>query len=389
MPYQLHDQPVLELVTKLSNDPILYALLEQSINKARWNAEDKGLKVFPDFNDTTIWPINCNQYIGYLYKFVRWIPNEKDAALHNQEVFDMLCHFYWLIDQEVKHDQVEYKTLQYNEWFAAWLVEFAKQWGSFLDSTESFNCSILQSFINDEQYHVSDSMIDDNGAGLRPNNPSGWLSFNQFFARELNPGTRPIFGPDNTNVVTSPADCTFKNQFPINSESKITIKHTHAYSIEQLLDGSPYQGGFANGVFAHSFLGPGDYHRFHTPVAGKVLECRAIQGNVYLNVEIEGGQYSAPDGAEDGYEFTQARGLIIIDSAIGKVAILPIGMCQVSSVNMMAQAGVNLAKGDEFGYFMFGGSDIIMLFQEKANIAIDMNIGTHYDVGMQVATADL
>ena len=32
-----------------------------------------------------------------------------------------------------------------------------------------------------------------------------------------------------------------------------------------------------------------------------------------------------------------------------------------------------MQKGDEFGYFMFGGSDIVMLFQNK-KVVIDAEI---------------
>lgn len=56
---------------------------------------------------------------------------------------------------------------------------------------------------------------------------------------------------------------------------------------------------------------------------------------------------------------------------VGIVAIVPIGMCQVSSVHMTAKEGVECQKGQEFGYFLFGGSDIIMLFQEGKGIEID------------------
>ncbi|MGA9594953.1 MAG: phosphatidylserine decarboxylase [Acidimicrobiia bacterium] len=108
------------------------------------------------------------------------------------------------------------------------------------------------------------------------------------------------------------------------------------------------------------------------------------------------GQFNAPDGAEpgsakggEGYEFTQARGVITIDMAgspygdIGVVAVVPIGMCQVSGVNMTHPAqlmhdepgsplygpgGYECQKGEVFGYFTFGGSDIIVLFQERAQV---------------------
>jgi len=52
------------------------------------------------------------------------------------------------------------------------------------------------------------------------------------------------------------------------------------------------------------------------------------------------------------------------------VAVIPIGMCQVSGVNMIHETNKACLKGDEFGYFTFGGSDIIVLFQEKAQAKI-------------------
>ena len=120
--------------------------------------------------------------------------------------------------------------------------------------------------------------------------------------------------------------------------------------------------------FIHYFLNPFDYHRFHTPVSGKILEILPVEGKVFLNVETDSnGQFDAPDGAENGYEFTQARGLVIMDAGpeVGKVAILPIGMCQVSGVDMYTELqGKKVVKGQEFGKFRFGGSDIIMLFEK-------------------------
>ncbi len=87
-----------------------------------------------------------------------------------------------------------------------------------------------------------------------------------------------------------------------------------------------------------------------------------------------------------GYQFTQDRGLIIIESPVGLVAVLPIGMAQVSSVNLTAQVGATLAKGEEFGYFAFGGSDIVVMF-EKDKVKITAQVGTHYNQGKTIATA--
>jgi phosphatidylserine decarboxylase len=76
--------------------------------------------------------------------------------------------------------------------------------------------------------------------------------------------------------------------------------------------------------------------------------------------------------------------LIVIDSpAVGLVAVLPVGMSFVSSVKLRPEVGARLQKGDEFGFFMFGGSDVVMLFQDK-RIAIDAEVGRKYPQGQRI-----
>jgi phosphatidylserine decarboxylase precursor len=353
------------------------------------------------------WPETADEYIAFLKNFSNWTPNQCGDAWkkpdydQNQEVYDRLCHFYWLIDQEVAaEDCTISQEVQNGPWFSKWLIEYANLWGSFLNDPDSFNDDILETFIEKSpQYKVKNSMIVDPLTGkLRPNSPSGWITFNQFFARELNPGLRPIDNPNDNTFIASPADCTYKDTYDISADStidEIVIKKTHAYaSIRKLLDESEYKDDFANGTFVHSFLGPYDYHRFHAPVSGEVLECRPVQGLVYLDVNIsDNHQFDAPDSSKDGYEFSQARGIIVLDTSksadqnIGKVAIIPVGMCQVSSVNMTAVVGSNLSKGDEFGYFLFGGSDIIMLFQEGIDLKLNKK-PEHHNYGRTIGTCN-
>lgn len=373
------DKKIILLQERAEHEEDFVALLTASLLKAKSTAQQQ---LDPVLYNALAWPTDFEEYLQYLTDFSTWIPQESaDPAWtqpgtdQQQEVYDRLCHFYFLIDQEVGEDGSI--IVENIPWFSEWLIDYANVWGSFLNTPDSFNDEVLQSFIQySPQYRVEDSMV--NG---KPNNPSGWLTFNQFFARELNPGLRPIASPTDNTVVVSPADCTFRAQYAIDPDStipKIVIKKTHSFaSIEDLLEGSAYKSAFANGTFVHYFLGPYSYHRFHTPVAGVVKECYPIQGLVYLDVNITSGQFDAPDNSEGGYEFSQARGVITIDTTnspygnIGIVAVIPVGMCQVSSVNMIATPGSTLLKGDEFGFFLFGGSDIIVLFQEGVNPQID------------------
>jgi phosphatidylserine decarboxylase len=149
----------------------------------------------------------------------------------------------------------------------------------------------------------------------------------------------------------------------------------------------------------HAFLNTTDYHRQHAPVAGTVVEARVIPGQVYLEVIAEpvpgdaSGRhrlktrrnFDAPDNA--GYQFAQARGLVVLESAIGLVAVLPIGMAQVSSVVLTAEKGVTLRKGEEISYFQFGGSDIIVLFEAKSNVCFSAQPNVHYKMGREIAQA--
>jgi phosphatidylserine decarboxylase len=87
-----------------------------------------------------------------------------------------------------------------------------------------------------------------------------------------------------------------------------------------------------------------------------------------------------------GFQFTHTRGYVIIESAIGFVAIIPVGMGHISSVTFTAEVGARLVKGEEFGFFAFGGSDIIMLFQ-KGKVKFNAKEKVHYKQGEQIAVA--
>lgn len=405
------DVPELAPLIAREQDTDFVAILEASLQQAKTIAQ-RDLKPAL-FNALKPWPTTIDEYLRFLVWFAHWIPQQStdDAWLdppdpdsdnppnppEYQEVYDRLCFFYWLIDQPDSDGNV----VQDIPWFSEWLVEYAKVWGAFLDTIFSFSDEILQTFIDDSpEYRVQDSMI---GDPPRSNNPSGWRTFNQFFARELNPGLRPITDPTDNTIVTAPADCTYKQYYTINDHSgipDIKIKGTHTYAnIKDLLVGSEYADSFANGFFIHFFLGPYSYHRFHTPVAGMVMECYPIQGKVYLKVVIGDHQFQANDASEGAYEFAQARGVITIDTSgspfgdVGIVATIPVGMCQVSGVNMTHETGTECLKGDEFGYFTFGGSDIIVLFQEgtdPAYISEFVDNTTYYSLyGTEIAKLTL
>lgn len=392
------DQIVTELHQILDSEGHdLKQMVEQSLKQAHARArDDLDPKIFAALD----WPQDLAAYDTYLRAFIRWVPQQSDDAAwkdtapeerYAKEVSIRLAHFFWMVDQQLGDDKSS--TVQNNSAFGDWLTDFARQWGSFLDTPESFNDDILNSFIEyAPEYTIEESLVDGH-----PNAPSGWMTFNQFFARELNPGLRPINAPGDNHVITSPADCLFKHIYDIDDESNIpatTIKKTHTYgNIKDLLKGSEYADAFAGGTFVHYMLPPSSYHRFHTPVAGTVKESFVISGTVYMEVDLADHELQSKDSTQTGYEFTQVHGVLTLDTRgsasgdLGIVAVIPVGMSHVASVTMTAGEGATLAKGAEFGYFQFGGSDIIVLFQAGCNPQIDTDTALRH-VGSTIALVE-
>ena len=211
--------------------------------------------------------------------------------------------------------------------------------------------------------------------------PANWKTFNQFFSKHLRtPFERPIGCFDDPSIVVSPADSEPQGVWPIDKDSNIncgeglTVKLARYYNVNDLLaEDSKYKDAFANGLLSHTFLNVFDYHRYHFAVGGTVKEKKIIQKNVVLEVDWieEQGKYIPI--ASVGWQFTQTRGYVILDTVeFGLVALIPMGMAQVSSVNFEenVKVGTTHTKGDMLGYFLFGGSDFIMLFQKKAGFEI-------------------
>jgi len=334
------DQPIVsDLKQLLQTRPDIQAALVESLVKADWNAV------------TTL-----EAYFGYLNEAVTRIPRA-DSLLKDAVAF------YYLINQS--------DALRKSEPFQQWVIRFVQDWGGFLDTPASL--AQIQSFYADPHYRMDDYFV----------GPGGWQNYNQFFAREVKPGKRPVDGRCDEAVIVSPADSVFLGTWTIADDASIEAKGVR-HSITALLQGSAYADAFKGGVFTHAFLNVNDYHRFHTPAAGKVLEQQVILGKMDLEVQRhpDTGEIEPLDPV--GYQFTQARGLLILESdSVGLVAVLPIGMAQVSSVTLTPEVGSWLAKGEEFGFFQFGGSDIITVFQAN-RVRLTAEVGEHYLQGQRI-----
>lgn len=183
-------------------------------------------------------------------------------------------------------------------------------------------------------------------------------NFNEFFYRELKPGARPCSAPDNPRIIVSPADCRSVVFNSIDNATKIWVKGRE-FSMARLLgnaypeDVARYQGG-ALGIFR---LAPQDYHRFHIPVDGIMGEPKTIEGEYYTVNPM------AIRSALDVYG-ENVRVCVPIDSeAHGRVMVICVGAMMVGSTVITRKVGERVGRAEELGYFKFGGSTILLLFE--------------------------
>lgn len=369
-----HDGPTaLQLKRLVAANPEVKRLLVESIEKARLANPD------PDTNPAQ----TLEQYLD----FVAWVEHALPASLLAaptnatlyQRIDQSMGYLYFVCDQpldELAGKGYLFNSLQYVEPYNAWLKEFVRSWGKFLDTPESWNDDYLRMAQADEGFGLSRGWYEV---------PSRWTTFNQFFARRLRSAQqRPISAPDDESLVVSPVDGAPQGVWAIDEhsrvvdESGIAVKTGTVASVEQLVgEHSRYKSAFAGGTFTHVFLDVYDYHRYHFPLGGVVREVTVIPGQ-----ELSGGRVTwdplnrryAFDPSSVGYQALETRATVILETdEHGLVAIMPIGMSPVSSVNIepAIKEGVRVRKGDPLGNFLFGGSDFVLLFQAGHGFSLE------------------
>lgn len=183
-------------------------------------------------------------------------------------------------------------------------------------------------------------------------------NFNEFFYRALKPGARPCSAPDKPSIIVSPADCRSVVFNQISQATSIWVKGRE-FSMKRLLgdaypeDVDRFDGG-ALGIFR---LAPQDYHRFHIPVDGVMGKPKTIAGEYYTVNPM------AIRSALDVYG-ENVRVLVPIDSEVhGRVMVICVGAMMVGSTVITRNEGDKVKRAEELGYFKFGGSTILLLFE--------------------------
>ena len=183
---------------------------------------------------------------------------------------------------------------------------------------------------------------------------SSFGSFNDFFIRKLNPRRRPIDPGTKTGVM--PADGRYLVYPDLSQVDGFYVKG-QKFSLTQFL-GNPILGRrFAMGSMAIIRLCPTDYHRFHFPCGGVACKPKRIQGSLFSVNPIALRKNLS-------ILWKNKRYLTEIDSpSFGTVLYVEVGATSVGTVRQTFDPARAIAKGQEKGYFEFGGSCVVLLFE--------------------------
>lgn len=219
----------------------------------------------------------------------------------------------------------------------------------------------IQNFITDYNIEMSDYLVTD---------ASKFKHFNDFFYRKINPDKRPI----GTGVV-SPADGKTLAFQKISDQTKFFIKGSE-FDLKRFLGTNELAKKYEGGSMLIIRLAPTDYHRYHFPATGTASATEIINGH-YYSVSPIALQQSLEIFCENKRSVSK-----LTTESYGDILISEVGATMVGSILQTYEADTSVESGSEKGYFAFGGSTVVLLF-EKGKIQFSDDLIQNTTNGME------
>lgn len=205
------------------------------------------------------------------------------------------------------------------------------------------------------------------------NDINDFRSFNDFFIRELNENARPIDKDKGTLI--SPGDGRLFVYNNISINDLVQIKDI-TYSLSELIQDNDIASEYEGGVCLVLRLCPTDYHRFHFVDYGTCEKTHFIPGN-YYSVNPTALERIAKLYCQNKREWC-----VFHSENFGDIIHVEVGATCVGSIIQSYKANTPISKGDEKGYFKFGGSTTILFFKPNT-IIVDEDILTQSSLGFE------
>ncbi len=205
--------------------------------------------------------------------------------------------------------------------------------------------------------------------GRSPSSP--YSSFNQFFIRKFKPGKRPFA---QGHSFPAPCEARYFAWDKIDDSVSLPVKGKYL-SARALLSNDKWAEAFHEGPGFVARLCPVDYHRFHYPDDGEVLDHYPVHG------KLDSVNPLALRKNERMFMDNERYVSILESKHFGKLAYIEVG---ATCVGKIVQTGdlKSFKRGDEKGYFLFGGSTVIVL-GEKGKINFTSSFLNNTNAGLE------
>lgn len=229
-------------------------------------------------------------------------------------------------------------------WVAGLRPWFSRWYGWRMDRASSRDR--VAKFIRD--YHLDASEFLDA--------PDAFRTFNEFFYRRLRPEARPVDAAEDS--VVFPADGRHLGFENLEAADSFFAKGQR-FDLRSFVADEAVARRYAGGAAVFSRLCPVDYHRFHFPVSGEASEVRRVEG-------LLGSVNPIALRRRLAFLWENRRWIHEIRTPHhGRVLMVEIGATNVGSAvhTGIPTGGGPVRKGGEKGYFRFGGSAVMTLFE--------------------------
>jgi phosphatidylserine decarboxylase len=200
--------------------------------------------------------------------------------------------------------------------------------------------------------------------------PSGlpYTSFDAFFTRKLREGARVIEGDERTLV--APADGKIVDLGSADLHGSLQVKGK-PYTLEELIGDAGWARELAGGGFCVVYLSPRDYHRVHSPISGKIVRVRAIDGDRYP-VNAIGEEHVPQLFVKNRRVVVEVQSPVFGRCAVVLVGAMIVGRMTVVGIDQPDVQGehrpsppIELARGDELGRFHLGSTVVLAIPKDR------------------------
>lgn len=235
-------------------------------------------------------------------------------------------------------------------------------WGGWL-MNRRWSAKRIRAFVDEHQINLTE---------LACENQNAYKTFNAFFCRKLKPGVRPL-----GKYVVSPADGKILVFRCLKEVPRFFVKDK-AFKLESFVRNEQLAKKYADGAMAIVRLAPADYHRYHFPLPGVASASHKING-YYFSVSPLALRQSLQSFCENKREYCT-----LSTETYGDVLMVDVGATMVGSIIQTYRPGSKVNKGDEKGYFAFGGSTLVLLF-EAGKVEFDHDLLENTRKGLETS----